>query len=96
VDTLSCAVLSARPELAPPDLVKIYPNPTSAVVTIESPETARWDKIEVIGMSGQVVFSLEHSSENRVDLSGLPDGFYFIRLTQSNRSVTKKVVKKRG
>lgn len=96
VDTLSCATVPVTPENLPANLVNIYPNPTSSVIRIESSAIDRWDKIEVIDMAGRIVKSLEYSDESRVDLSEQENGVYFIRLTKSNQSVIKKVVKQRG
>ena len=56
----------------------VYPNPSSGLVTVSSDENL--DKIEVLNIHGQKVYSREASERNiKFDLSHLQKGIYFIR-----------------
>jgi hypothetical protein len=58
--------------------LNVYPNPTSGLVTVQSPDPL--NKIDVINLHGQVLVSEESSERSyRMDLSGLQKGIYFIR-----------------
>ena len=78
--------------------IAVYPNPTSGLLTICDMRCAICDIaiFDVIGRA--VVVAQSHiahrTSHIALDLSNLPAGVYFIRITTENGIVTKKVVKK--
>ena len=54
---------------------KVYPNPTSGMLHVDVPEPAPYQIVNVLGqtlMSGQIA--------DEIDVSGLPEGIYFIRV----------------
>ena len=67
---------------------KIYPNPVSDILNIESKEAL--DFIRVINVLGKEVLS---SKENSIDVSKLPSGLYFVEISAGNKSATKKIIK---
>ena len=93
VDTINCSpITSTIAPFAPTEgEIKVYPNPASSVVHFDSPESGAWDRIEVFDFSGRMV--KEKANTNQMDVVELPAGVYFIRLWQSNRFVTKKLIK---
>jgi hypothetical protein len=75
-------------ELLKSDAVKLYPNPANNLVTIEGMDVL---KAEITDASGKVI-STYHHPVSGVDISNIPAGIYFIKLTNSNRqSVVKKL-----
>ena len=70
----------------------IHPNPVSDVLHIE---TENLKQIEIIDMSGRVVIrQTQCSDKERVNVSHLKEGVYFIRLTtRDNRIVVERFVK---
>ena len=76
------------------ELVFIYPNPSKGVITfnINSNEFNITDVI-IFDISGKMILNKKNKS-NRVDLSHLPNGVYFLQLTTSNNILlTKKIIK---
>ncbi len=72
------------------DEFQIFPNPASNIITIVSAENSR---IEVLDIQGQIIRSLNSkSSTSTLDVSRLPKGIYFVRVTGENISGTKKLV----
>lgn len=67
---------------------KIYPNPISDILNIESKESI--DVIKVINVLGKDVLS---SKENSMDVSHLPSGLYFVKISAGNKSATIKIIK---
>ena len=67
--------------------VKVYPNPTASVVTVESTFTIK--NIQVMDLSGKVLRNTENigNSEAKTDLSGLPRGMYLLRVIGTNSSI---------
>lgn len=72
--------------------VSIYPNPSSDVVNISS-EIAL-DEIDIITINGQVLQQIKNPTfeNNNYTINNLPKGFYFVKLSSSTNSVTKKVL----
>ena len=74
--------------------ISIYPNPTSGVLRIESGEL-RVENVEVFNMMGKIcmVENLRQNMDNVLDVSYLPAGMYFVRITTENGVVTRKILK---
>ena len=72
--------------------MKIYPNPAGSWLTIQlsSSATGQATIYDVIGKT--VVQTELQNSRQTIDVSGLPEGLYFVRLTVDNKSVTKKII----
>lgn len=73
------------------DAIAIFPNPTSGILNINAIETN--SSVEVFNVIGEKVYtnSLVKGS-NSVDLSGLSNGAYFVKLNSNGNITTKKVV----
>ncbi len=57
--------------------VKVYPNPTTDVVWLESPETVV--RVEIFDLSGRLVREANLFGNERASLAGFPAGKYIIR-----------------
>lgn len=68
----------------------VYPNPSHSYVTITSTNNAN-QIVEVISMTGSVVYSSEFSSNHKVDVSEINAGIYTVRI-QNNSSVSTKLL----
>ncbi len=73
------------------DRISMYPNPANHFVTISSFEG---DGIEVFDISGRLAFSIDKSdSEQRIDISGLPNGVYAIKTkNRQKRAISMKLL----
>jgi len=65
------------------------PNPTSDVVTISDQFDITF--VEVISSNGQTVRVIEKS--NSINLTGLPNGIYILKIFTENGSVNRKIIK---
>ena len=73
--------------------VKVYPNPTNDIVTIETPETL--EQYEVYNVLGQQIQKGIFNGNSQVNLHGVTAGTYFVKVTTQKGDVaTVKVVKK--
>lgn len=74
----------------------IYPNPSEGNYTLSFGKGYDQADIEVYDFAGKLVSSItvNNSSEEKLNLSTLPDGTYIIRLKSSNTTKTLKAVKK--
>jgi hypothetical protein len=67
--------------------VTVYPNPASGVVRIDGVEA---EEVQVYNALGQLVKTVRGTNE--VDLGGLVDGFYLLRITDAEGKVyTNKI-----
>jgi len=72
---------------------KIYPNPTSTTVTIESNTTI--NTIQLINNIGQVVYSTNVNGDHTtINTSNFSAGFYFIKVNTDKGSQSVKVIVK--
>ncbi len=84
-DPLSAAVRDAEE-------ISIYPNPTSDFLNLPLELTVR-DRYEVIDSKGQLTKSGSFNDGARIGVADLPEGFYLIRITNSDRVLTSRFVK---
>lgn len=73
--------------------VSVYPNPTNNHRINIQTETVL-DEITLISVNGQLIQQIKNPSmqNNTYTLENLPQGFYFLKLSGINQSVTKKVI----
>ena len=72
------------------DGITVSPNPSSGLVQINGIDVA---EVTVYNILGQIVKT--ERSTNEIDLEGLPQGIYTLRITdECSFVVTKKVIKK--
>jgi len=72
-------------------IIKIYPNPMAGFLRIES--ELRIESVVIYDISGKTQKVESRKSENTIDISHLPAGVYFVRLSTEAGEVTKKVLK---
>lgn len=68
----------------------IYPNPTTGLVYIKSPEKIK--KITVHNSVGQLI--LQNENQSKIDFSHLPKGIYVVTMESGNKVQTSKVIRK--
>ena len=70
---------------------RIYPNPTSNYVMIESEEV---DHVQVLDICGRELFATEVRGAVAIDMTDYEAGVYFVRLHSNGSTAVQKVVKK--
>lgn len=73
--------------------VSVYPNPSSDGKINISTDT-EIDEIQLINVNGQIIQSIQKPTfhNQTYSLENLTSGFYFLKITAANQSVTKKVI----
>ena len=73
---------------------KLYPNPANSFVNVNYsfiPETGT--RITIVDGTGRIIDNyLVNSSTNKIDVSQLPDGLYFIKSINPHLNITKKLI----
>ena len=70
------------------DAVLVYPNPASNVLHIQA---AHLYKVELMDMSGRLINTTD---QPKLDISHLPIGAYFVRITTPENTTVKRIIKK--
>jgi len=74
--------------------MKLFPNPSTGVFEIEFNFTGKIS-IEILNIVGTEVYHMNFYSDgtyhNRIDLSGLESGIYFVTLKSSQETIVKKL-----
>jgi hypothetical protein len=71
--------------------VRIFPNPTTGKINVVS--SASSAIVEVMDMTGRVVFTQDVKANSVVDLSGFASGVYYVRVNAENFITVTKVIK---
>jgi len=69
--------------------ISLSPNPVESILTINSELTAK--QVQVVNINGKVLLQKENTNE--INVEQLTAGVYFMKISVSNQSVTKKFVK---
>jgi hypothetical protein len=78
--------------IATDDLFALYPNSTEGWVTVQVTDPGK-TQVEVMDVSGRVVQSLSTAEAViRMDLSGLANGMYLLRVSQAGRYSAKRII----
>ena len=73
---------------------KLFPNPVNSTITIEIPEMIGNADLSVMNLSGRVVLSRPITgNKTQIDISTLPAGVYFVRVTGDKTVQMGKFVK---
>ncbi len=74
--------------------IKIYPNPITDKFTIELDYHNSSYSLEILNTIGQVILIRKITNNiEQIDLSGLSDGIYFVKLQSENNKIVRKIIK---
>jgi hypothetical protein len=72
----------------------VYPNPASNQITIETSRTSTGSYLAILNIEGQQLITRQITEpKTQLDISNLPSGVYFVRLTNDKSVVTGKLIK---
>lgn len=70
--------------------ITIYPNPATDYLSVEVPEEVKSFRLAISDMSGRNVLNREN--EKKIDISGLADGAYLVKISSGNATAVRKVI----
>jgi hypothetical protein len=77
------------------DLVNLYPNPATDILTIDFGADDDWlgSNLKIINIHGQKVKEISISEiSTSIDISSLKEGLYFVKITNNNNILLKKIM----
>ncbi len=77
--------------------ISIYPNPATDQITIETFPTTAKNLISILNLNGQQLITRQITEPmTQIDISTLPNGVYFMRVTNDKTVEVGKIVKRGG
>jgi hypothetical protein len=74
--------------------ITFYPNPAADKITIETAATLTNSQLSIMNLNGQELMTRQITSpKTQIDISNLPNGVYFVRLTNDKTMEVGKFVK---
>jgi hypothetical protein len=87
------SIIGVKNEAIQSNLLSIYPNPFTSQFTINYRPTSN-TYVEVFNLLGNIVLTQSITQQlSWIDLSNKPNGVYFVKVTDGNKVITKKVIK---
>jgi hypothetical protein len=72
----------------------MYPNPTSTQITVEIPEISNQSILTIMNINGQELIKCQITElKTVIDITNLPKGIYFVRLTGERTVGVEKIIK---
>jgi hypothetical protein len=90
IKTLPGILSTNEPDLA--NQISVYPNPTTEEFSVEVPDGAEIVSIKLYDVGGKTIEQYDNASQ-RINISGLEKGVYFVTINLENEIVTKKLIK---
>ncbi len=80
--------------VAPEAVLSLYPNPATSTVKLNINGVSGMVDCSIIDMSGRVVYNarVNAETENTIDVSNMPAGAYFVRVTNNTFSKIEKLI----
>ncbi|MEA4983367.1 MAG: T9SS type A sorting domain-containing protein, partial [Paludibacter sp.] len=84
---------SGTDDLKAEDLFFVYPNPASIEVRVSMRDLFSDARVEIRDISGRTIIAQWLGmSDNRVDISMVPPGVYFVSFTRGDKTVVRKLI----
>jgi CubicO group peptidase (beta-lactamase class C family) len=90
LNAVMCNVTSADAITSTTEAISVFPNPANTEINIVLPSTDNAE-IKISNAIGQPL--LKDQNKNRVDISSLPNGLYFLSVKQGQKTYTQKIIK---
>ncbi|MDC3198418.1 carbohydrate-binding protein [Flavobacteriaceae bacterium] len=87
--------LSTNTLEVPKPYISLYPNPVNSTLTVKTTQNNIIDNITLFDISGRVILVKKgtNSVSEKINLSSLSNGSYFIKISTDSGEVTKKIIK---
>ena len=92
---LTTIIVPVRPKVVPE--ISVFPNPTKSQITINISNSSDYKQItvQIFSLTGRMVHQSVYQNKTPIELSGLTEGIYLLRLTDKQKTLnyTQKIIK---
>lgn len=74
-------------------VLKCFPNPVDDILAFSTPDNTIFDTIYIVDSRGSIVLSNNGGKDNRIDISGLPSGIYFLMCKTADKLYEARFIK---
>lgn len=74
------------------DGIALFPNPSNGEFTISYNNSNKTYAVKIFSILGQTVYSKENIKQSTVQISNLPKGIYFVKITDDSKTTNKKII----
>ena len=85
-------VLSVDDNFISENEIKVFPNPTSSIISFSDANINRQYTVQIISLNGSVISI--YQNQNQIDVSQLSSGVYLLKVESTNSTYFKKFIKK--
>jgi hypothetical protein len=71
---------------------KVYPNPVSEFISFATSQYNKQGKVLLIDKYGQIILDKDIPTSNKIDISNIPVGLYFIQITSDGKTYWDKIL----
>lgn len=90
LNSVMCNATSINETISNTTTISIFPNPANSEINIVLPSNDN-TQIEITNAMGQLI--IKDQNKNKIDISNLTNGLYFISVKQGQQSYTQKLIK---
>jgi hypothetical protein len=90
-DSSFCAGFTNIKKLSGQNKFRLYPNPSSSYLTIDSPKYLKTD-LTLFSVDGATKLFTENYGGQKIDISNLHDGLYFVELNINGQTYFDKLL----
>lgn len=77
------------------NLVSVYPNPASAILSVENGSGEEIKSVSIYSITGALVKQINNAQEIKtISISELQNGMYFVKMQVGNQVINNKIIKK--
>ncbi len=94
VDTSACVMVTGVGIMENDfgDLLRVYPNPSNGIFTLEFDEVSKIQKVAVLNSLGQILATKQINKDKTILEINQPSGIYFIKFEFANNLVIRKII----
>jgi len=80
-------------EIRNDDILNIFPNPTNELLYIDVGDN-KIERIIIVDIRGRIIFESNNSENQKIDISNIESGIYFVNIFINNRNMNRMIIVK--
>jgi len=89
---LACTILAVNDNVSETNEELLFPNPTNGIIHIDDSNSDIWE-FTIYNTTGLLIRRTQNLENGQIDISNLPNGLYFIELSNKTQVIIRKIIK---